>query len=351
MASFISLHRGKEFKTFLEKRLLQVAKLQCLSSQIDKLDNVDLQLRAFKKLEGKMEAGLLMYETVNGSIQKYIIGKGIDIQRDVDYLSDQDQYNINIISYETKLESYTNLLVDKGLIMRQGPIRKKPKLGCMDAEVEQKFTIGASAARIKGNSGQESGKDFVLFNNRFTRKKLSISDVEKGNGLSKFLSKNSHVILKNAWANLCVKGNHAENEAASTQASVEPQQIATAGTGRMVDQSPAKGLFYLKPALNNCFTCVGATNRQYTWREVMHLLRDYIKLKKIISESGIASVKTDPLGAVLGVDSFEYGEVKTLFTTQVVPVDYNECHDLEPLPIIKQDNLNHEVNQEQNLFR
>ena len=150
MASFIGLHVAKEFNIFLEKRLLQVSKLENLSSQLCKLDTDELQLRSFKRLEAKLETELLAYESINNSIQNYIIKKGVDILSDSNYLADQDQVNQNIINYETKIESYHNLLVEKGLIMRQGLPPKMPTLEGTDEDKEQEVANGASAATSYG---------------------------------------------------------------------------------------------------------------------------------------------------------------------------------------------------------
>ena len=87
MASFIGLHVAKEFNIFLEKRLLQVSKLENLSSQLCKLDTDELQLRSFKRLEAKLETELLAYESINNAIQTYIIKKGVDILSDSNYLA------------------------------------------------------------------------------------------------------------------------------------------------------------------------------------------------------------------------------------------------------------------------
>ena len=150
MASFIGLHLAKDFNTFLEKRLLQVAKLECLISQLCKLDTEELQLRAFKRLEAKLETELLSYESINNAIQTYIIKKGVDILTDANYLADQETYNKNVISYETKIESYHNLLVEKGLIMRQGLPPKMPTLEGTDEDGDQEVANGVSAATSYG---------------------------------------------------------------------------------------------------------------------------------------------------------------------------------------------------------
>ncbi|CAL4089187.1 unnamed protein product [Meganyctiphanes norvegica] len=123
-------------------------------------------------------------------------------------------------------------------------------------------------------------------------------------------------------------GNQAANDAAISRSSLQPQQpqqITSAGAGRTAGQpAPNTKLFYLKPALRECFACVGATNKQYPWKEVLQLLGAYIKLKNIIStkDPRVIDCKNDPLSSVLGVDSFAYGrEVISLFINQVIPVE------------------------------
>ncbi|CAL4066551.1 unnamed protein product [Meganyctiphanes norvegica] len=52
----------------------------------------------------------------------------------------------------------------------------------------------------RSNSGSKSsGTEFILFNNRFSKEKLSRGAVERGNGIGDFIRNNNHLILKNVW--------------------------------------------------------------------------------------------------------------------------------------------------------
>lgn len=121
----------------------------------------------------------------------------------------------------------------------------------------------------------------------------------------------------------CGSGNQPTNDVSiqslpSHQQPQQPQQITANGAGR---------LFNLKPALRDCFACVGATNRPYIWKEVLNLLSDYIRLKpNIISSEDRYKIdcKNDPLSLVLGLNSFQYTEVKKLFSEQVTVAVIND---------------------------
>nr|XP_045598827.1 E3 ubiquitin-protein ligase Mdm2-like [Procambarus clarkii] len=83
-------------------------------------------------------------------------------------------------------------------------------------------------------------------------------------------------------------------------------------------------MFYLTPVLRETFTAVGATNKAYSFREILQLLKVYLySNRSLFDPSDVLYVNCgkDSLGQALGVERFHYNDVKPLLAKNIIPAE------------------------------
>ncbi|XP_042240104.1 E3 ubiquitin-protein ligase Mdm2-like isoform X2 [Homarus americanus] len=80
-------------------------------------------------------------------------------------------------------------------------------------------------------------------------------------------------------------------------------------------------MYHLTPALRATFASVGATDRNYLFREVLQLLKKYLFSKVHLFDPDdklYVNCASDPLGQALQVDRFHYNDVKLLISKHII---------------------------------
>ncbi|KAK4294881.1 hypothetical protein Pmani_032528 [Petrolisthes manimaculis] len=115
------------------------------------------------------------------------------------------------------------------------------------------------------------------------------------------------------------------NTATSSQggdvASVSEGNSTTTATTTTTTTQPI--MYLLSPDLREAFQPVGATNKAYTFREVLILLKKYLFSKTHLFDASnklYVNCGSDPLGVALGVERFHYNQTRYLISRNIIPI-------------------------------
>ncbi|KAK3856397.1 hypothetical protein Pcinc_037284 [Petrolisthes cinctipes] len=82
-------------------------------------------------------------------------------------------------------------------------------------------------------------------------------------------------------------------------------------------------MYLLSPDLREAFQPMGATNKAYTFREVLILLKKYLFSKTHLFDASnklYVNCGSDPLGLALGVERFHYNQTRYLISRNIIPI-------------------------------